>query len=109
VGGMLDKLRMRVNELWRRSEEDDTYVVDIGALPNSGTKNVDHGIPDFDKTKVIQFWGVAISPTYTIPLPHSTGALASQVTIDFSGTQLQVITYQSMNMYTGKIYIKYRK
>ena len=76
-------------------------VIDFGALPNTTTKSVAHGITigsTFSATKV---YGAATDPsTSFIPLPYASPTAANNIELNLDGTNVNVTTGSDRTGYT---------
>lgn len=76
-------------------------VINFGALPNTGTKSVAHGIgitPSFSFTRI---YGCATNPsTSFIPLPYASPVLANNIELNADATNVNVITGSDRTAYT---------
>jgi len=80
-------------------------VVNFGALPNAATKSVNHGITVTPSTSFTRIYGAATNPTsgaYAyVPLPYaSTTAVANNIELKVTGTQVTIVTAANYSAYT---------
>ncbi len=77
-------------------------VVNFGALPNTATKTVAHGITCTQKTSFTRIYGCATDPvglTY-IPLPYASATAADNIELFVDSTNVNVITSADYSAYT---------
>lgn len=73
-------------------------VIDIGALPDSTTKSVPHGISTTENFSIVKFYGAATDPgvstlTRAIPIPFTnTSPPSDEVRLEMDATDILVIT-----------------
>lgn len=76
-------------------------VIDFGALPNTGTTNVAHGITWTTNTRFTRIYGTATDPsTRSIPLPYVDTTAGSSIELSVDTTNVQVITAANYSGYT---------
>jgi len=78
-------------------------VINFGALPNTGTTNVAHGITCDANTIFTRIYGVATDPTggfSYLPLPYSSPTLVSNIELSVDGTNVTIITGSDRTAYT---------
>jgi hypothetical protein len=76
-------------------------VINFGALPNAGTKNVAHGITWNANTHFTRIYGTATDPsTRSIPLPYVDTTAGSSIELSVDTTNVQVITAFNYSGYT---------
>lgn len=77
-------------------------TINFGALPNTGTTSVAHGI-DFTNTySITHIYGAATDPvglTY-IPLPYTSPTAANNIELYADGTNVNIITGSNRSNYT---------
>jgi len=83
-------------------------VIDCGNLPNNSSKNVAHGITNYDD--VIKLEGVIRYSTYRFPIPSVPGT-TSQGTLGLmmGGTNITLRTTTDMTSWTAYVIIEYTK
>lgn len=80
-------------------------VIDIGALPNAGTKNVAHNITTTQNYSIVKIYGAATDPgvstiTSAIPIPYvNVGTPADGVQLSMNATNISITTTTAN--YTG--------
>ncbi len=85
-------------------------VINFGAIPNNTTKNVAHGISNFDRTKIVRMNGSAYDGTKFVPFGLDSTTAANQVTWQIDSTNLTAVTVADRSGYTAnRIYIFYYK
>ncbi len=69
-------------------------VINFGALPNTGTKAVAHGITCTANTSFVRIYGTASDTTgfNYIPLPYASPTLANNIELKVDATNVTVIT-----------------
>lgn len=69
-------------------------VINFGALPNTATKSVAHGITCTSATTFTRIYGCASDTTGKnyIPLPYASPTLANNIELKVDGTNVSVIT-----------------
>lgn len=78
-------------------------VVNFGALPNTGTKTVAHGITCTTETSFTRIYGCSTKPTVPleyIPLPYASAVLANNIELFVDATNVNVITAADYSAYT---------
>lgn len=77
-------------------------VVDCGALPNTGTKTVPHGITIDANFTLIDLYGAATDPTNLISfsLDRSAPTLAQQVSIFLDANNINITTGSNRSSFT---------
>lgn len=87
-------------------------VVNFGALPNTATKQVAHGITFGNGFSATRIYGAATDPTTPLwaPIPYSSPTLANNIELYIDGTNVKVITGSNRtNFSTCYIIIEYIK
>ena len=92
-------------------------VIDCGALPNAGVKNVAHGItflPAAGNTTFIatRIYGAATDPAarILIPLPYSSPTLNQNISVSVTATNIVITTGINMTAYTtSHVVVEYLK
>lgn len=76
-------------------------TVDTGALPNSSTKNVAHGITDLNY--VIDCKGFAKNPLSgdNLPLPYIATSAVGQLGLSVTSSNVQLFTGSNLSAYTA--------
>lgn len=82
-------------------------VIDFGALPNTTSKNKAHNISNLDS--IITLKGMATNSPYYLPLPLTSIALAGQVKLEASSTNITITTGDDKRSYNGIVIIEYTK
>lgn len=76
-------------------------VVDFGALPNAGTKNVAHGITWSANTRFTRIYGTSTQPSSrSIPLPYVDTTAGNVIELSVDATNVQIITAANYTAYT---------
>lgn len=77
-------------------------IIDFGALPNTATKSVAHGVTINANTSITRIYGAATTPsTSFIPLPFaSPTALIDNIQLDMDATNINVTTGKDQTAYT---------
>jgi hypothetical protein len=81
-------------------------VLNFGALPNTGTKSMAHGVPIDTNYKLTRLYGASTNPTATInapemiPLPYSSATLNDNIELYADNTNVYVITATDWSAYT---------
>lgn len=76
-------------------------VINFGALPNTATKSVAHGIAPTASFSFTRIYGCATNPsTSYIPLPYASSVLASNIELNADATNVNVITGSNRTAYT---------
>lgn len=77
-------------------------VIDFGALPNTGTTNVAHGITTDGNTIFTRIYGCATDPTAQIylPLPYSSPTLVNNIELSVTNTNAVITTGANYAAYT---------
>jgi len=92
-------------------------VIDCGALPNAGVKNIAHGItflPAAGNTTFIatRIYGAATDPAarILIPLPYSSPTLNQNISVSVTATNIVITTGINMTAYTtSHVVVEYLK
>lgn len=82
-------------------------VIDFGALPNTATKSVAHGITFDANCNMTRIYGASTDPvafTY-IPLPYASPTLANNIELYADATNVNVITGSNRTNYTRTVII----
>lgn len=83
-------------------------TVNIGSLPNSGTKEIAHGITSLDK--VISSCGIAVNSSYNLTIPRISSNSAYNIyLLAVTATDIQVNAPFNASDYTGYITLQYTK
>jgi len=105
--GQYNTVELINGQLFFRSGNPQSYrqvyrkVVDFGALPNTGTKNVAHGITWNSNTRFTRIYGTATDPsTRAIPLPYVDTTAGNSIELSVDTTNVQVITAADYTGYT---------
>lgn len=78
-----------------------TRRVECGALPNATTKNVAHGIPSLDVTKVVGLRGVSTDGTTVMPLPYTdSAAFVDMCEMNLTATNVVLISGANLSAFT---------
>lgn len=78
-------------------------VVDFGALPNTGTKSVPHGIFVDANFTLVQMWAAATNPISLVsfPIPYiDPNTLANGVALTMDATNVNITTGSNRNTFT---------
>jgi hypothetical protein len=77
-------------------------VVNFGALPDTGTKRMPHGIPFNASFSITRFYAAASNPTSLtyIPIPYASNTAADVVEMYADDTYVYIITASTMSAYT---------
>jgi hypothetical protein len=87
-------------------------VVDCGALPNTTTKTVAHGITCTSTTRFVNYWGAASDTTALtyIKLPYVSATAANIVEVSIDSTNINITTGADRTNYnTSLIVLEYLK
>lgn len=82
-------------------------TINVGALPNNTTKNVDPQISDLDQ--VIEITGVATDGTVTIPLPNVGASAAAGVALSVGTNGISITCGQDRSSFQGYVTLHYTK
>lgn len=83
-------------------------TVNIGSLPNSGTKEIAHGITSLDK--VISSGGIAVNSSYNLTIPRISSNSAYNIyLLAVTATDIQVNAPFNASDYTGYVTLQYTK
>lgn len=83
-------------------------TVNIGSLPNAGTKEIAHGITSLDK--VISSGGIAVNSSYNLTIPRISSNSAYNIyLLAVTATDIQVNAPFNASDYTGYITLQYTK
>ncbi len=76
-------------------------VVDTGALPNTATKSVAHGITFTANMVATRIYGAATNPnTAWIPLPYASPVLANNIELNLDATNVNITTGSNRTSFT---------
>jgi hypothetical protein len=78
-------------------------VVNFGALPNTATKTVPHGITCNAQTSFTRIYGCATKPTAPfeyIPLPYASATLVNNIELFVDSTNVNIVTAADYSAYT---------
>lgn len=76
-------------------------TVDFGALPNTTTKSVAHGLTLGTTWAATKLYGAATDPsTSFIPLPYASPTAANNIELNMDGTNVNVVTGSDRTGYT---------
>jgi hypothetical protein len=80
-------------------------VVDFGALPNTSTKSVAHGISTNDSYSFVRIYGTATDPGVTtinsaITLPFSSSTAGDIISVSVDGTNVNITTASDKTAFT---------
>lgn len=77
-------------------------VIEFGALPNTGTTNVAHGITVDANTIFTRIYGVANNQAGTLylPLPYASSTAANNIELSVGNTNVTIITGSDRTAYT---------
>ena len=77
-------------------------VINFGALPNTGTTNIDHGITVDANTIFTRIYGVATDPAGLsyLPLPYASSTAANNIELSVNNTNVTIITGSDRSAYT---------
>lgn len=76
-------------------------VISFGALPNTGTTSVAHGVAITTTTSFTRIYGCATDPsTSFIPLPYASPTAANNIELNVDATNINIITGSDRSGYT---------
>lgn len=87
-------------------------LISFGALPNTNTKTVAHGITIDANTIFTRIYGAASDKTskYYLPLPYSSPTLVNNIELYVDDTNVTIITGADMSAYTDTyVIVEYLK
>ena len=82
-------------------------VVDVGTLPNTTTKNVSHGIGDYER--IVSIRGFASAGNDRITLPFNGTTLASMIATYVNTTNIVIITGSDRTSFEGFVILEYTR
>lgn len=82
-------------------------TIDIGALPDTGTKTVAHGITGF--VMLIDVAGSFSDGTNSAPLPYSSPTTTKNIQIYVDDTNISIVTGEDRSSYSGYVTLYYTK
>lgn len=82
-------------------------TIDIGALPDTDTKTVAHGITDFNM--LINVTGSFSDGTNSAPLPYSSPTTTKNIQIYVDDTNISIVTGEDRSSYSGYVTLYYTK
>lgn len=88
------------------------FVVDFGALPNTGSTSVAHGLTFDSNTRLTRAYGGSTDPTAVqfLPLPFSSPTLANNVSLEVDGTNVTITTGSNRSSFTATtVVLEYTK
>ena len=96
-------------EVWIGGEQVFSKVVSLGAMPNTTTESVAHGLTGV--TFLPGCTGMADNGSNFIPLPYvSTTAVANHIQVQIDGTNIKLTSGVDFSSYTSGYYVlKYKK
>lgn len=78
-------------------------VINFGALPNTATKSVPHGITVDDNFTLVHLYASATKPTVAysaIPIPYASPTTADEIAINIDSTNINITTGSDRTAYT---------
>lgn len=76
-------------------------VINFGALPNTGTKSVAHGIDITANTVITHLYGAATNPsTSFIPIPYASPTSANNIELNMDAMNINITTGSNRSAYT---------
>jgi len=77
-------------------------LINFGALPNAGVKNVAHGLTTTANTIFTRIYGCSTDPAAQIylPLPYSSPVLANNIEVSVNNTNVTITTGANFTAYT---------
>ena len=77
-------------------------VINFGALPNTATTSVAHGITFTAKSRITRLYGTATNPVGLnyIPLPYASPTAANNIELNCDGTNVNVTTGSDRTAFT---------
>lgn len=90
-------------------------VVDCGALPNTSTKSVAHGLTTTQTYSIVKIYGGATDPgastlTEALPLPFASPTLSDNISVTMDATNINITTGSDRTAYTRSyVVIEYIK
>ncbi len=80
-------------------------VVDFGALPNTATKSVAHGISTTQNYSIVHLYGAATDPggatiTSALPIPYASSTAANNIELNMDATNVNITTGSNRTAYT---------
>ena len=77
-------------------------VINFGALPNTGTTSVAHGIAFTTQFQLTRMYGATTDPVNLLylPLPYASPTLANNISLDADGTNVNIITGSDRTAFT---------
>jgi hypothetical protein len=76
-------------------------VINFGALPNTGTKSVAHGITITSSVTFTRIYATATQPsTSFIPIPYASPTLANNIELNVDATNVNITTGSNRSAYT---------
>lgn len=82
--------------------------VAIGALPDTTTKSVAHGVTDVIEESV-RVWGMATSGLNSLPLPYVNITSSLGIQVSYEQTNIDIKTGADRSTYTGQVVVEYSK
>lgn len=81
-------------------------VINFGALPDTGTKNIPHGLTVNNTYSFTRIYGAASNQAANsyLPLPFASPTLASNISLSVDGTNIIIVTGSNRSAYT-KTYV----
>lgn len=94
--------------LWHDGKMIYQKTVDLGALPNTGTKSVAHGVSSLDT--IVGMKGAAQNGVIGMNLPNvNTAVFLAQVSIFWNTTELDIVTGSDRSGFDGHLTLYYTK
>jgi len=77
-------------------------IINFGALPNTASKSIAHGINISNNFTLLQLYGAATDPIglTSISLPYVDATVANSVSLSMDATNITVVTHDNKSAYT---------
>lgn len=82
-------------------------TISIGAMPNTTTKSVAHGVTTIES--IVTMYGAATTGTTNVPLPYAVTTANQAMQINRAGANIDVTTGLDRSGWTGYVTIEYTK
>ena len=97
----------RTNKVWIDGKPIYRKVIDLEALPNATTKDVNHGITNIGIMTTVR--GIGYDASWWIPLPYAYSGATSDIRFSVSPTYVRMVSTLNWSAYDGYAILEYTK